>query len=506
MPKHKQFLKEPKHKSKHAQQLPSTPDECLAAGVDLEEAGEKWRGGDAAKSMRFFQRALGCYEEGLTTFPASFDLAYNLARLQYQITQHPKLLKELPADTWTLSQLLQTALASSRRALDLKMNEASAGEDADALFNTGQILTSLAEELNAKNPYNVESDQASCGLLEEAVGLFQRCLVVQEGEYTEFQRQIMADLPDTSSPSNVNAQDGSPTTTGTIAERPEKIEQWVSVREEVTKDDILDTFIAFVQALSTLCNRSSRLERDADKFLHTVESFAGGGLINKLQLLARDTAKQIDAAIAAAGLMSAVSEAKYRLGLPGNDFKAYSENVQHAWSKLELKQHAQGLWNRSEAYITASQALSDHDGSLASQITKVQWTLYSLAAADLTSASSFRDDENIGKIFLVRGDVELLRAGLGRPHSIFEMTAKTAETLVRNAEKYYRGAKNLSQGEDTWEEFEEAVVKETLAKAMLGDSKELKDVRTKIARADEILQEALVDGLFVESMLEVAGS
>lgn len=47
------------------------------AGVDFEEAGEKWRAGDAAKSTRFFVRAIDEYEKGLRAFPQSFDLAYN---------------------------------------------------------------------------------------------------------------------------------------------------------------------------------------------------------------------------------------------------------------------------------------------------------------------------------------------------------------------------------------------------------------------------------------------
>ena len=48
-----------------------------AAGVDFEEAGEKWRAGDAAKSLRFFIRAIEVYEKGLRIFPRSFDIAYN---------------------------------------------------------------------------------------------------------------------------------------------------------------------------------------------------------------------------------------------------------------------------------------------------------------------------------------------------------------------------------------------------------------------------------------------
>ena len=48
-----------------------------AVGVDFEEAGEKWRAGDAAKSLRFFVRAVDAYDAGLRKFPLSFDLSYN---------------------------------------------------------------------------------------------------------------------------------------------------------------------------------------------------------------------------------------------------------------------------------------------------------------------------------------------------------------------------------------------------------------------------------------------
>jgi tetratricopeptide (TPR) repeat protein len=111
-------------------------------GVDFEEAGEKWRGGDATKvcvfaptgkisfntkqSMRFFGKAIDAYEAGLKSFPNSFDLAYNIARLRYEVTQYPKLLKELPRGSWTLTSLLQQALASSRAAVELKPDDADA--------------------------------------------------------------------------------------------------------------------------------------------------------------------------------------------------------------------------------------------------------------------------------------------------------------------------------------------------------------------------------------------
>jgi hypothetical protein len=64
---------------------PASPSSCKIltqkffskAGVELEEAGEKWRAGDAAKSMRFFTRAIDMYDRGLQRHPTNPDLAYN---------------------------------------------------------------------------------------------------------------------------------------------------------------------------------------------------------------------------------------------------------------------------------------------------------------------------------------------------------------------------------------------------------------------------------------------
>lgn len=76
MAKLKSFTKQPKAKPKKEQKL-DTADDFQAAGVDFEEAAGKWRAGDAAKSMRFFQRAIDVYDQGLRKFPQSIDLAYN---------------------------------------------------------------------------------------------------------------------------------------------------------------------------------------------------------------------------------------------------------------------------------------------------------------------------------------------------------------------------------------------------------------------------------------------
>ncbi|KAG4217026.1 hypothetical protein PC116_g34493, partial [Phytophthora cactorum] len=76
MAKLKSFTKQAKTKSKKEQKLESA-DDFQAAGVEFEEAAGKWRAGDAAKSMRFFRRAIDVYDQGLRKFPQSIDLAYN---------------------------------------------------------------------------------------------------------------------------------------------------------------------------------------------------------------------------------------------------------------------------------------------------------------------------------------------------------------------------------------------------------------------------------------------
>lgn len=130
-------------------------NDYVAAGVSLEEAGEKWRAGDSSKSSRFFVRAIETYEAGLKQFTHSFDLVYNKyllsqrlhanvlttsrARLQYELSQQPRLLAELPI---SLVELLQLTLESHRAALHLKQDDADAlllviglAKSADAFLN-----------------------------------------------------------------------------------------------------------------------------------------------------------------------------------------------------------------------------------------------------------------------------------------------------------------------------------------------------------------------------------
>ena len=83
---------------------------------------------------------------------------------------------------------LGVALASSRDALALKE------DNADVLFNTAQILTSLVEALTDDRT-NIHDPLP---FLEEALELFQRCLTLQEFNFTESlaQQEAMSQRPE----------------------------------------------------------------------------------------------------------------------------------------------------------------------------------------------------------------------------------------------------------------------------------------------------------------------
>lgn len=87
MPPPKSKSKSSKRQHGKEQQTDSTAetaDDHLAQCIFLEESGDKWRAGDAAKAARFYVRAIQAYDEGMAKFGGrgrgngvDFDMAYN---------------------------------------------------------------------------------------------------------------------------------------------------------------------------------------------------------------------------------------------------------------------------------------------------------------------------------------------------------------------------------------------------------------------------------------------
>ncbi|CZT05553.1 uncharacterized protein RAG0_11588 [Rhynchosporium agropyri] len=501
MPKPKQFTKMPKKRSKHVQSVPETADEYLAAGVDFEEAGEKWRGGDAAKSTRFFVRAIDCYDEALKKFPNSFDLAYNKARVQYELTQHPKLLRQLPG---SLLDLLQTALTSSQFALSL--NE----ENADALFNLAQVLTSLAENLSESS-----TDGSTLDLIEEALRLFQLCLECQEKQAKESAAQ--AQLAESMLSNNSDAPHGQPTDVVDSEEsgisvstasamdiddgkEPAQDARWASIVEPVTNDVLLDTVLAQLETLSQLCGLMLNVSEEA---IGRVETYAKDLINFKLDQYVTGTDRFLEANITKANFLCAFINLQFQANL--TDINRYAETIHTAYSTINLEASAEGLCSYAEALIafnSSTRILTTTDPKVNSRDTlAARWSSLSKALKHLTAASEIPEVDNIVKIHIARGDVEVSRFQLGQTDIVFDPARDNSEVLLKNAGKFYVGAKNLASTLGWEDEGIEAAFKQALVKGLLGDGNELKVGLHEAQKGTALLVELLEDGLVTREQL-----
>ncbi|KAL4903510.1 hypothetical protein BDW74DRAFT_179926 [Aspergillus multicolor] len=496
MPKPKSFLKDAKSKKKSAQQqAPRTADEFLAVGVEQEEAGEKWRAGDAAKSLRFFMRAIATYDEGLQRHPTAFDLAYNKARVQYEITQHPRLAAQL---TTPLGEALSVALQSHRDALILEQ------DNADALFNTAQVLTSLAEIVtDTKRPVEELLNQA-VKFLQEAIELFQRCLVLQELKYTEMQEQIRQ-MESGEAGQTEQMQEPDQMQESPDVEQESEQEQWAAVVEPVTQDTLVDTAIAQLDALSTLCNL---LAYDPGVGLSWVEEYSTDLLQKKVATLVEGSNRYYEANLSRARFNAALNEVLYRSGR--TDVETYYGAVVSSFADLDVSADPEGLCAKADALSSFNTATAEQPPSHSEEVFKkslgLRWQALSTALDALTKASKLPDAENLPKIHLARGDTELSRWRLGFAPWEHAMAQQYGATLLKNAQTYYRGASALARRDGGTDEVRDGTCKEAIAAAIEGQKDKLAQLKGAAPKellqvAEDMVEEGWVSGPDMEALL-----
>ncbi|KAJ5715917.1 uncharacterized protein N7483_013098 [Penicillium malachiteum] len=505
MGKPKALLKDFKPKKKAAkQQLPVTADEFLAAGVELEEAGEKWRAGDAAKSLRFFMRAITNYDEGLQKHPTAFDLAYNKARVQYEITQHPKLAAQLPSPQ---AEILQQALQSHRDALHMDQ------DNPDVLFNSGQVLNSLAESMSdSKHPAEEQLIQATT-YLQEAIELFQRCLMLQEMKYTEMQEQIdemqsMAlenQAPESAHPPPQSQPEPSADQTDS---NDEPQEQWAAIVEPVTKNTLVDTAIAQLETLTSLCNQLTYNPNAGG--VGWVQEYSSNLLDSRLPAYVEGSDRQYEAGLARAKFVCALHDLLYRGG--HTDIQSYRQEVAHSFSPdLDVSNDPEGLCNKAEALTALNGALADlppyDDPEALKESLGIRWTSLSTALDSLTAASKLPSAENLPKIHIARGDTEMHRWRLGTEPWNHAVAQQNGAMLLRNAQTYYRGAAALARRDGAVDEERDGTYKEAIAAALEGQRAKLDQLKTRgteplIAVARDMVEDALVDGTVLSTVIQ----
>ncbi|EXJ74354.1 uncharacterized protein A1O5_02650 [Cladophialophora psammophila CBS 110553] len=436
MSKPKAFLKQSKSKKK-AEQALETADDFQAAGVDFEEAAGKWRAGDAVKSMRFFSRAIEVYDQGLQTFPASVDLAYNKARVLLEIATHPLLVPHLHQP---LLEVLEQTLEAHRYALTLDQ------DNPDTLFNTAQVLTAIAE-VYARDPNHADQDVLQ--LLEEALELQNRCLSIQEfklDEYTQQQNEAAAQIASENSAEPITDVDdeGNAASSGTGTE-----DHWFSVVEPVTKDTLVDTILAQLGTLTTLSSFLSSSDSIPTSSLAYIEEYSSKLVKTKLPPLLQDAGPERlqEVALARANLASELLKAGYLLGLidPTTFKRERDEAFQVA--ELDLERSFPALVANANSLIAFNTGLADGEPSNAVSYASMRWSALAAAIANMATASKISGPlpEDIAETHFIRGNCSLLQHQLGLPPTSYNAAIANGPQLLKNAETFYRNASKLYQ-------------------------------------------------------------
>jgi hypothetical protein len=359
------------------------------------------------------------------------------------------------------------------------------------------VLTSLAEALTEGRGPAPESKDEAMRLLEEAIELFQRCLSLQEYQLSESQMQ-MEGLIDSAEDQDTLVGDGI-STTATSLEASED-DRWAAIVEPVTQDTLLDTSLAQLDTLTSLCGLAIS---GAGSGLAWIEEYSTSLIQNKISAFAKGTGRQKEVALAKANFVCAITDVSFRIGQM--DLLTYEKELSMAFDNEELGDitgDPEALSAKADALIAFCSSVADPsyaqknlDPGMLRNLNKTRWDHLTLALDSLTMASKLPEARNIAKIHLARGDVEMLRFRLGQSPNSYEPAQKNSEVLLKNAGVYYKGAAGLAQNIGMTEEGVEAEVKGMVAKSIGGDELALGSLKHSLKGHGEILEEMVEEGL-----------
>ena len=335
--------------------------------------------------------------------------------------------------------------------------------------NAAQVLTSLAEEISEGRRSSQSSRDDALKLLQEALELFQRCLTVQEFQFTDSQE--MMELGDEDVPNTEGNGSGGDRDMMSNSSETTKDERWASVLEPVTKDTLVDTAVAQMQALTTACGL---MTSDAGSGLAWLEEYSDSLLRGKMATYAEGTDRQHEVDLAKANFICALADTSYRTGRI--DLQTYERELTSSFGQnLDLSLDPQGLCDRADALITFASTVLETVFSTGevnreelSRLSDLLWQQLTSAGTSLTSASKLPTARNLTTINIARGDVELRRFRLGQPPLEHAVAKRSAATLLKNAQTYYRGAARLAKGDGSEDEEREAMVKFAVTETMAG--------------------------------------
>lgn len=553
-PSKSSFKKVLKSKSSKGAEQSETENDFLEAADAQEKGGGKWKAGDASKAVRFYSRALDIYDNGLRKLPSSFDLAYNKAHLTFALVQDPQIAPLLGSKR----EALNGALEAHRYAL--RLNEGNP----DILFNTAQVLTSLADEVDDIADPNQKQNVVQ--LLREAVELFSACLNRQEMLLSELQASLnKADtLQNPGQTSSTDSMDVS---------APSQDEEWAIIEQPITGSVVLDTATALIHCLEGLLAASVPLESST---LAAITEIATPLVQNKLPAYlalipesvtddepviaaiptlsissdssatfteARKTTRsrnprfeaRIESAMAVAAFQVGVAEAEYRSRL--STLGTFSSKIREAYEPILAErqimtktlsagditqQDLEVAVAFAEAYNNAvGPAQAEVEESMSTQRADIvleglvmAGELLSFTFATTEAAAMARSSVERAQILLLQGDLALRRY---RVLSTGSQGAPNPSEALRGADKFYQSAASEVKRQPSGAPLKDGVVDfeelrtETAFKSLLSAAvmtMELQQFRINAERSlgvektKELLRDAVQDGLLDVGLAE----
>lgn len=404
--------------------------------------------------------------------------------------------------------LLEETLKSHKTAMALN------AENTDVMFNTAQVLTSLAEELESEIRTSDAVKEAIRVLLVEADELLTKCLASQQQEYeqmridiakaqAEQEQQDPAQLQQgTAEASRQDDMETSSTTSSTPGD-------WAVVEEPLTPETILETCTAQLDVLTLLLGlydlpdlpsiepRAQYGLQVANTVIPTLINFLNDNPFQKpkdepsgptLSLTSSTaeedltTSPKDDAFLAVANFQAALAEIAYR----NNQTTApqYATAIESLFSSLTQPPQTP---NQNPAYLNALAAYADALIELASAITdhpthvpssptftsdlETQWTALTTAQTILTQLSkppntTLLPASRLADTFLARGDTDLHRFRLASSEVAKPVWMNSKATLVANAGVFYRGARSYAEKAAKMDVYTTANAKAVVAEVM----------------------------------------
>jgi hypothetical protein len=252
-------------------------------------------------------------------------------------------------------------------------------------------------------------------MLKEALDLFNKCLLIQEAQKDQFDAQAveatnqfedMAGLEDggvslTSEPS-IDAPSS-----------PSQDDRWATIVEPVTNSTLLDTLLAQLQVLTTLLPLVPS-NPAAAKDVIIISDQADPIIKGKLEAYTVGTGRELEAAVARGNLLSAFADACFRCSM--TNLETYQKELDNAWTieGIDFSQSPEALCDIAESLITFATSLRANDDqtnyeSPKPEFLSARFKALTTALERLTAASKLPDVDNLVKIHLLRGDVEMWR-------------------------------------------------------------------------------------------------